>query len=1524
MTQEVEEFLKDPDADKADKLTLAQKLEAWDELKKEDSIYDESSDQHTQLRGATEEYLEHLKSSDIDEMSAADLEGVRSLMAYSSLRGDIASRLSGQLEYAEKKLAIDNYLADIEANYPNVADEVPYMDAYLKRQLDNDYDRNSEVMGGIDGRKDVLDVIDMAEHEYNGVSVPLPEELQETVNNFRTTSRQMFDQQYDEIMETVLADALGADAASNAEIIKMMDYAMTFSRDEEGNYVGEVGEWINSVNATRASKGLISLDDIYEADGTDVIDDEELTDGNSAFVSEDEELTDAAAVDPHDDYVVDGDPIPDLTTEDVKSENRLAVEAYLATLDPTAEGFEDYKEVMLNFADDKEVSDVLKNMTGAQQFIQKRADRAGVPDLVLEQEDTLKNAGQQAIEKQGTVLLKAGLSDNIEDVKAFDDFMKAFGKDNGEETDPLVAATKSLREAVDEDRTNTGKMSVKEAVFLANTSEEELKKRDEEIDALSEDLQDIIIAEATSEEAAEWQQINDFYDQVIVDHIDSANLILPDIDENLPKKKKDEATTDVTAEGATAAEGDTPETEEEKKQKKEKVTSGQDLKKDLYDLAVLQAKKDLMMEDDYDALNEEQRKKRLAALTREKMVDLTYQLVSNQFAYDAADAGHFRKHGNPLNEKQMAEDGKAMLGRLLGDPDAKGAIHIADTVAAATLAANEMPLEHFATQLNNKIKSSALYQKVKALDTRLTKKYPKAYPIAKQIIAKAGTRLAIGWAAGPIALAAYSGIETYKACKKIRNDYLQQKREGQIKNKTAYFKKNWPKVVGAAASVVGTAVASWVGIDAVRLNGADAFGAIGHAIGGEHVASSSVGMIDAAKNLAKNTWQGTKNIFTGNLHEYSARQVASLSRATMTLASGLGAASQSFAKGDWKAGWAQFGGAFAGAAIAAVMLESQAAHAAEMPAGGHTNTGSGGSGVNSGTEAGGATLKTNPNGLGADPNQFKLDTPKIDGIPETPEETIAKAQTTIDHANNPDFERVKPGLNGGRVEIGAKAPKIELDPDVEKVINDPNAVPQVPEDYQGNGGKGGGQTTLQDDQQQEQQQEQQEQQTVIDEEQDDFVEVPEERLAVELDEPKEVRVDDVPEEGFEKYKEMKIEAASNGAALQVTTPDGKSVEFVSAINEETGLRRSVMVTRDAEGNVVSEQEMSDKEARRLARQLAKTDARVNGDVSDTAEKAYKTIKHASSTELHHAKPVVELQQNEDGSQFSLSRGRNGLSGTFTQDNGEQAKYSIIKSKLGGKTTVHYVVTEDNGHQRMMTDAERDKITKQIEETGDKKSIKKLHKFEKKLEYNTNEPQYTASENEIGFRRGNTNIKMTLDENGRAQYTAMQNGKLRPATPEEIKMLKEHASDKMPKSGTSVQSEAAKASGLSDDAKLMNRVLASEATEKFATEKLGLDEKSLKIGVATDANGNVQASVAVSNNGALYQKGGNTTYAVLNEHKQIEAYTITNGQSQKMDLQSTAKFVGALPKDKIDANSDFGKAINNTVATASRAQSMQRA
>jgi hypothetical protein len=398
---------------------------------------------------------------------------------------------------------------------------------------------------------------------------------------------------------------------------------------------------------------------------------------------------------------------------------------------------------------------------------------------------------------------------------------------------------------------------------------------------------------------------------------------------------------------------------------------------------------------------------------------------------------------------------------------------------------------------------------------------------------------------------------------------------------------------------------------------------------------------------------------------------------------------------------------------------------------------------------------------------------------------------------------------------------------------------------------------------------------------------------------------------------MKIEAADNGAALQVTTPDGKSVEFVSAIDEETGLRRSVMVTRDAEGNVVSEQEMTDKEARRLAKQLAKTDERVNGDVSEKAEKAYKTIRRASSTELHHAKSIIPEQQNEDGSTFSLTRGRNGLEGAVTL-NGENMHYNIIKDH----GTVHYVITEENGHQRIMSPEERQQVEKQIEESGDKKSIKKLHQYAKKTAYDPNPAQYTSNDNELSYTRGNAKLSMSLDENGRAQYQVTEGGKTRPMTDEEIKSMNQHVKADITKNASANQSENAAAGELPKDAQTMNKVLASQATEKFATQALGLDEKSLKIGVSTDQNGAVQATVAVSNNGAVYKPvGGNTTYAVLDEHKQVKAYTISNNQSVPLNAQDTARFVGTLQKQgMIDNGSAFGKAVNNTVNAARVVQS----
>ncbi len=1250
-----------------------------------------------------------------------------------------------------------------------------------------------------------------------------------------------------------------------------------------------------------------------------------------------------------------------------KSEDRKAVEEYLNKLPTTEkvkvgdeekeqpiEGAKEYKEYMLRQLDLKENPDKevdkdpsLAGRLSTYKYMQylegHAADLPEAPKFVEKVSGKYAEAEQKLVVVRDPTITDAGKSDNIEDVKAFDEYLKTFGTGN----EALDKAAEEMRAQVDEERANHGQMPVEEALFLANTDKDTLKKRDEEISKLLEgdDIKNMLDADMA--EDADWKQINDFYDLVKVDRMDSANLVMPN---PIDKKVKEEAKAP-SSEGTEGEAHEEPETEESKKKKQ----SGQELKKDLYDLAILKASKELMMADDYDALSEEDRKKRLAELTKRNMAEMTYQLAANQFAYDTAGAGHFRKDGSLMNKDEIATHGKEVLGHLMGDPSAKGFIHISDTVAAATMAANTMPLKNFTDQLQNKVESSALFQKVKALDERLTKKYPKAYPIAKQIIAKGATRLAIGYAAGPIGLAVYSGIETVKACKKIRDDYRQQKREGNVDGKWNYFKKNWPKVVGAAASVAGTAVAAWTGIDAIRLNGVDGLGAIGHMFSGEHAASSSVGIAGAAKNLVKNTWEGTKNIFTGNLHEYSAKQVASLARASMTLASGLGAASQSFAKGDWKQGWAQFGGAFLGATVAAVMLESQAAHAAEMPpAGGHINTGSDApqlgqetGGLGSATQGGAAEgLSTNneppliydpktgqmvPNPKFSDLSDATKGALNTPIVPETPEETIAKAEQTIKNVEN--FKTPKVGLGDHHV-VGVKAPKIELDPEVEKIINDPNAVPKVPEDYQGNGGKGGNQQVVSEEQKEvkqeevvkeEEKTEEKEQKQVVDEQQEETTITAPERLAVELEDPKETRVDLSTKMDNGEDASLKIETARNGVLAHKVVGD-KTEEVVSAVDKETGLRRTVKVTYDNQGRVVSEQEIADKEARKFVKEARKLDNTVNkenGGVSDDAKKTYKMIKRSSSTEIRHPKSVISMQQNEDGLQ-SLTRGRNGLSGITTLD-GKEAHFSIIKDKDG---MVHYVVTEENGHQRLMTDSEQEKVTKQIEESGDKKSIRKLHKFAKKPEYEapqheneaqqqqqsadmpTQEVIVESSPKELGFKQGNAKMSVTLNGNGRAQYTIEQNGIKEPMNPEQVKDFNKMV-DKAQSEGTITQDNLA-----------LQRVRTSEGISDFATKKLHLDNETMKVSVPV-ADGKVQAAIAVADNGAVYHPaGGKTTYAVVDEHKQVKAYTIQDNKSVQMNAQDTARFVGVLKeKGMVNANSSLGKAINNMQQTAGR-QSQQ--
>jgi hypothetical protein len=251
--------------------------------------------------------------------------------------------------------------------------------------------------------------------------------------------------------------------------------------------------------------------------------------------------------------------------------------------------------------------------------------------------------------------------------------------------------------------------------------------------------------------------------------------------------------------------------------------------------------------------------------------------------------------------------------------------------------------------------------------------------------------------------------------------------------------------------------------------------------------------------------------------------------------------------------------------------------------------------------------------------------------------------------------------------------------------------------------------------------------------------------------------------------------------------------------------------------------------------------------------------------------------------------------------------------------VHYVVTEKNGHQRLMTEEERNTVKGQIEESGDKKAIKKLHKLEKKPMYEAPQEQSAkqgltaelnqdqtlqlnsdVAHNSISFTQGDKNLSMSLDENGRAHYEI--NGK--PMSADQIKEMNVLTKASLEKAGGVTVEEKA----------FVTKVNMSQQMGDLATQKIGMDNASMKINVTTNANGGVETAAAVSKDGAVYSSGKGTEYMVVDEHKQLQAYRIVNNKSVQLNAQETATLVNNVSKQvTIDRNSDLGKAINNAAA-----------
>ena len=1243
---------------------------------------------------------------------------------------------------------------------------------------------------------------------------------------------------------------------------------------------------------------------------------------------------------------------PDVVAEEnleEDSELRKEVKAYLAKIDDNqkdnneaedeawkntdlgAKAYKGYVMAQLDAAEkDTEVDLSEVDLVAAYHYMahRKQEDKEGMPAKVSEFEGKFEEEAKKAI-KDKTVSVTYALSDNIYENKKFADFMAKYDTPTrGEDGRPMPSPEAAeLSQSVARIREEMGLIPLQESVFLAGTSSEELKKRDEAIDNLLEadDMKNML-------ESAEFKNLNTFYEHVEVEGMED----LPEaIDKGALRAEK------VTGLFGGKEEGEESE-EKPEEEKKKRIQRGSDLEKDVYELAKAQAARELMQDNSFFEEDEAERKNRMKLAIAEKMQAITLSMLANQYAQGVLGEGayrhtsaqekrsYFHKVADGQYVGQYAVQAAAMFGRVVDDPNAAGTVRLSEMTVATSLAADVASVEKFADKLKQKIGKNKLVKRVMDIDKRFTEKYPKAYPLVKKIV----TRRLIGYYTGPIGIAAYTAVETLKARKKLLDRFHQQKENGGEQSFGKYLLHHKCETLGVAAAAVGAGIAAWTGIDAINSDSIEAgFGAAGHWIsniighGADQAASAAsdlsegASLVDKIKDLPANTWEGISNISTnaweglknagsaigtmasdvahGNfgeawehVHNLTGKQVASLARASMGLAAGFGAASESFAKGNWKQGWYQFAGAFAGAASAAIALENQY--------GGPDMT-------QEATAPQAESMEDYVTGGGLNKFELKTDVdlhdPKIDELSQKISNLDNDVRIHYGHYGHHD---------GGGAGGGAG----------------------------GDGGQGGEEQAHEDQQGQQQQQGQHNDEVVH----EDEVKVPPSLL------PKGAHIRDMQEvyskEDGEINSGIKIYNGANGicAVHYQTDPETGNIirtGTVSSIDEGTGLRYDVKVVQvvDSEGKLVSQEErmMSEDEAKEFRKSIRSADKRYSEDGVNKDEKAlYKRLKDAPTADEYNqalhgrndAHTIINAQDT-NGQAAHIIQGKDGFEGEVTYG-GKTIKFSIIQDE---DKKVHYNIVDENGQERPMTPQERLNYKQAIENTGDHDAAKMLKKFGKREVYDETVPGQEnqgnaaaeAAQNVGGivgelkgegsalqFQDGGADYNVGLTPQGMAVYNKMVDGQSIAMSDEEVHKI----------NGEMLAKAKADLEASPDDPQaaekvaLAQNIIASQGMEAHAVGELNLDQHSMKISLSNDG----RAIVAVSNDGAaLRVSGTNETQVIRVEGEQAKAYIYNSetktetpmpAEAQQQALQTMR---GAYHNAGMD-DSPAAKAINNTLSS----------
>lgn len=285
-------------------------------------------------------------------------------------------------------------------------------------------------------------------------------------------------------------------------------------------------------------------------------------------------------------------------------------------------------------------------------------------------------------------------------------------------------------------------------------------------------------------------------------------------------------------------------------QDKDGIKNKEELRKEMLEMAIMQAEAELAVLPEFANLSADEKKKRLFQAIGTHADTLALETIKAQLIaeFKEANAGLLSHTENLTEEEKKELEEKTKEFQDEANKRVQGYIDrrypskhysINNQVATVVLITNSRGQVAFNNSIAEKTGSKTLRDRALAFDKRMKEKHPKLYQAAK----KSMLSLAVGSTFGSVGLACLAGYNTYKLYKEQQKKYKESGFKGTY---IEYLKKNPKEAVALITSGTLTAVSATFGGLDVAEHGWNAVGFVGKAIGDTAAAKAGNRLLKAA------------------------------------------------------------------------------------------------------------------------------------------------------------------------------------------------------------------------------------------------------------------------------------------------------------------------------------------------------------------------------------------------------------------------------------------------------------------------------------------------------------------------------------------------------------------------------------------------------------------------------------------------------------------------------------------------------